>query len=220
MGEKLHFSVRTIQALLNDLETLGLQHKVGLYGESGPAIRQLDVSAFKTRSAELGAGVQCTQDQECNVHEQECNVHEEECNACTAHNRPSDRPEPKPTNPEPPASQTAQAGWTRQAVACTGRSYIQEQRQERERWLEFINDKDANLPESMRYAEPTEDERHAVLAQLDAIVIDDYARNHGYTKASFLGEAISQWEEQQSPPIRTLMYGRWKRWLETGDPNS
>jgi DNA-binding transcriptional regulator YhcF (GntR family) len=36
-----HFSIsiRTVQNLLNDLEALGVQRKVGIHGESGPAIR-------------------------------------------------------------------------------------------------------------------------------------------------------------------------------------
>jgi hypothetical protein len=91
---------------------------------------------------------------------------------------------------------------------------------EHQRWLEFVNDKKAGLPDTMKHAHPTDAERTAVLAQLDAIVVEGYALRSGMTKAEFLGMAISDWEETQSPPLRTLSYGRWKRWLETGDPNS
>ena len=91
---------------------------------------------------------------------------------------------------------------------------------EAQRWNEFITDQKADLPEAMKYAEPTKEERRRILAQLDAIVLDDYAIKHGSTKAEFLGMAISDWAQQQSPPIGTLQYGRWKRWLETGNPNS
>jgi hypothetical protein len=91
---------------------------------------------------------------------------------------------------------------------------------EAQRWIEFVTDKKADLPNTMKHAQPTDEERRKVLAQLDAIVLDDYAVKHGATKAEYLGMAISDWEETQSPPLSTLMYGRWKRWLETGDPNS
>jgi len=91
---------------------------------------------------------------------------------------------------------------------------------EAQRWIEFVTDKKADLPATMRHAQPTDAERTAVLAQLDAIVIEGYALTSGCTKAEFIGMAISDWEETQSPPLSTLMYGRWKRWLETGDPNS
>jgi hypothetical protein len=56
----------------------------------------------------------------------------------------------------------------------------------------------------MRHASPTEEERDKVLAQLDEIGADN------------LCDAIDDWVDMQSPPIHTLQYGRWKRWLETG----
>lgn len=73
------------------------------------------------------------------------------------------------------------------------------------RWLQFINDPTNPLPDSLRYAQPTTDERKAVLAQLDEI---------GDIECMVM--AIGEWEQQQSPPLSTLQYGRWKRWLETG----
>jgi len=91
---------------------------------------------------------------------------------------------------------------------------------EKERWIEFVTDKKADLPETMKHAQPTDEERSKVLAQLDAIVLSAYALKSGTTKAEYLGMAICDWEETQSPPLRTLAYGRWKRWLETGDPNA
>lgn len=72
----------------------------------------------------------------------------------------------------------------------------------RERWLQFIKEKD--LPETMRGAWPEDHERDAVLKQLDQ------------TSAENLVLAISAWEEDQSPPISTLHCHRWQRWLDTG----
>ncbi len=69
MAAYLSYSVRTVQNLLNDLDDLGFQKKVGLHGEGGAAVRQLNVDAFRG-----GAGVQSTEKQECKVQEQECNV--------------------------------------------------------------------------------------------------------------------------------------------------
>ncbi|HLX83787.1 MAG TPA: DUF1376 domain-containing protein [Terriglobales bacterium] len=91
---------------------------------------------------------------------------------------------------------------------------------EKEMWIAFVTDKKAGLPETMRHAQPTDEERRAVLAQLEATVVPEYLRQRGTTKAEYLGQSISDWEETQSPPLHTLQYGRWKRWLETGDPNS
>lgn len=89
---------------------------------------------------------------------------------------------------------------------------------QQERWVELI--KNADLPESMKFAQPTKDERDIILAQREAIVVSDQMIKNGYTKDLYFGQAVSDWEEQQSPPISKLAYGRWKRWLETGDPNS
>jgi hypothetical protein len=94
-----------------------------------------------------------------------------------------------------------------------------ESQTERERWLEFINDPKAGIPDSLKYAEPKAEERAKILAQLDAVVIEGRALKNGTTKAEWLGNSISDWEEQQSPPLGTLNFGRWKRWLETGNPN-
>jgi hypothetical protein len=44
-----------------------------------------------------------------------------------------------------------------------------------------------------------------VLVQLDEI---------GNTE--FMGMALGEWEQLQSPPLSTLAYGRWERWIETG----
>ena len=81
-------------------------------------------------------------------------------------------------------------------------------------------DEKADLPEVMKYAEPTKEERTKVLAQLDAIVLGDYALKHGNTRAEYLGSAICDWAELQSPPLSTLQFHRWQRWLDTGNPNS
>jgi hypothetical protein len=90
---------------------------------------------------------------------------------------------------------------------------------EYDRWIEFVTSEEADLPDSMKHAMPTEEERRAVLAQLNAIVLTEMNITNGATKSEYLGQAISDWEEMQSPPISTLSYGRWKRWLETGNPN-
>lgn len=73
-----------------------------------------------------------------------------------------------------------------------------------ERWTQFAMSKEAELPDEMKHAAPTEEERDQVLAQLDEI------------GAEYLGMAISEWVEMQSPPLSGLKFHRWKRWLETG----
>lgn len=118
------------------------------------------------------------------------------------------------TETHTPACQPKDAAGKAGGGSCGG-SFSPKSKTEQERWVEFI--KTADLPDTMKYAQPTEEERHKVLAQLDAIVLDAYDIKHGHTKAEILGSAIADWEELQSPPLRTLAYGRWKRWLETGE---
>ena len=81
------------------------------------------------------------------------------------------------------------------------RSVSSSTKSEKQEWLDFIR----LLDESMRYAEPTAAERHAVLLQLAQL-----------GDAELFAETINDWAQEQSPPIETLNYGRWSRWLENG----
>lgn len=76
----------------------------------------------------------------------------------------------------------------------------------RQRFLAFINNTtlETPIPDSLRTAMPKEDEFPWIVKQLDAI---------GEEK---LADILYDWEEQQSPPLMQLKYGRWTRWLETG----
>jgi hypothetical protein len=121
------------------------------------------------------------------------------------------------SQPEGISENGEQAG--RQGV-CSVKPSSPKGKTEHQRWIEFVTDPKAGLPDEMKHAQPTDEQRTAVLAQLDAIVLDATSLKYGYTKAEYLGAAISDWAEMQSPPLSTLMYGRWKRWLETGDPNA
>lgn len=69
-------------------------------------------------------------------------------------------------------------------------------------WQEFINHE--CLPNEMRCAAPTAEEKQKVLTQLEEVGPEN------------LAVVIDDWKEYQSPPLYTLNYGRWKRWLETG----
>jgi uncharacterized protein YdaU (DUF1376 family) len=73
-----------------------------------------------------------------------------------------------------------------------------------ERCKEFRMSKEAQLPDEMKYAEPEDGEHEKILAQLDEI------------GAEYLGMAVGEWVDVQSPPISGLKFHRWKRWLETG----
>jgi len=130
--------------------------------------------------------------------------------------------EPPKTTDRQPDRHSENGGQAVRQVDCSSKPFSPKSKgkTEQQRWLEFVNDKKAALPDTMKHATPTDEQRTAVLAQLDAIVVEGYALRSGMTKAEFLGSAISDWEQTQSPPLRTLDYGRWKRWLETGDPNS
>jgi len=111
MANLLSCSVRTVQTLLNDLAALGLQREVGLHGESGPAVRQLDVAALRA-GAQSSSEQECrVQEEECKVQKQECRVQEEEC-SLGLHTTVQvlDRPS-KPSTNRPASSQNELAGW-------------------------------------------------------------------------------------------------------------
>jgi hypothetical protein len=74
----------------------------------------------------------------------------------------------------------------------------------KQRFFEFLGSTKITLPDSLRYATPKPDEFEPIAKQIEAI---------GENK---LADIIYEWEEQQSPPLRTLLMGRWTRWLETG----
>lgn len=84
-----------------------------------------------------------------------------------------------------------------------------------QRWVNFIQEAGEDLPATMRCATPTEEERDAVLEQLSRAKPITYA---GQTTSAvkLFAQAISEWEELQSPPLSGLYYHRWTRWLETG----
>jgi uncharacterized protein YdaU (DUF1376 family) len=71
------------------------------------------------------------------------------------------------------------------------------------RWKELTMDEDNDLPDSMRYALPTDEELDKLLAQIDEVGEDSFC------------EAVSEWESMQSPPISGLKFHRWRIWLET-----
>jgi hypothetical protein len=76
----------------------------------------------------------------------------------------------------------------------------------RQRFLQFIGNTEieTQVPDTMRCAMPKEDEFAQIVEQLEALGDEE------------LASIIYDWEEQQSPPIATLKWGRWTRWLETG----
>jgi hypothetical protein len=75
-------------------------------------------------------------------------------------------------------------------------------------WLEFTKAAYGLLPDEMLYATPKPGEYEQVLAQLAAL--DGNVEN--------LCDEICEWAEAQSPPLSTLNFGRWTRWLEQGAP--
>jgi hypothetical protein len=103
----------------------------------------------------------------------------------------------------PPANHGEAAGWQAGGQRVGRVSPHPKTQTERDRWLAFINA--AELPDALRYAEPMPETRTKVLVQLDEI---------GNTE--FMGMALGEWEQLQSPPLSTLAYGRWERWIETG----
>jgi hypothetical protein len=56
----------------------------------------------------------------------------------------------------------------------------------------------------MIYATPKPEEMEAVLKQLEILGGD----------IALLADEIDDWVDMQSPPLHTLQYGRWTRWLE------
>ena len=73
------------------------------------------------------------------------------------------------------------------------------------RWEEFRRSKEADLCDEMKNADPTPEERDAVLSQINEI------------GAEYLGQAVNDWAEKQSPPLRYREWHRWGFWLEKCD---
>jgi len=181
MAAHLSCSVRTVQSLLNDLEELGLQRKVGLHGESGPAVRQLDVDALRTR-----AGVQTSPARVKASPEEECKLDRSGVQSSSAGvqgsgggvqpmrcTQPSGLPSPPPppTATEPP---TAADGW----------------------WREF-NKKTSAIP-AMLGATITAQQKRDLHAQSLRCGED-------------LFPAIREWIDKRSMPVETLRnkWGAW-----------
>jgi hypothetical protein len=75
----------------------------------------------------------------------------------------------------------------------------------KERWQDFITKAQAfGLGDEMIYATPKPEEIEAVLRQLKQLGGD----------IELLADEIDDWKDMQSPPLNTLRYGRWTRWLE------
>jgi hypothetical protein len=100
-----------------------------------------------------------------------------------------------------PANQQRQAGM---AGASSPSSSSPSKATARQRFLKFVGNHEIDLPATMRCAMPKEDEFQWIVKQLDALGEEE------------LASIIYDWEEMQSPPLRTLQNGRWTRWLETG----
>jgi|SRR5579863_348535 hypothetical protein len=75
-------------------------------------------------------------------------------------------------------------------------------------WLVFTKAAYGLLPDEMLYASPKPGEHERVLAQLAALD----------GKVEDLCDEINEWADAQSPPLSTLHFGRWTRWLEQGQP--
>lgn len=73
-------------------------------------------------------------------------------------------------------------------------------------WQKFFAEAGDDLPEEMRYALPTAEERDAVLQQLHEM--DGNVEN--------LTMAIGEWAEMRCPPLAGRTFGRWACWLKEG----
>jgi hypothetical protein len=118
--------------------------------------------------------------------------------------------EAKPSNPQALTDKSFKNSKNEQSVSQSEEWVGEEEslstksKTQAERWQSFAFSKGAMLPDEMKHAFPTDEERDQILAQLDEIGVEN------------LGMAIGEWVEMQSPPIYTLKYHRWQRWLQTG----
>ena len=112
------------------------------------------------------------------------------------------------TVPAVPAGQTTQpkAGGQGRQDERGGASLSQKQPQNQTptAWQEFTKAATFLLCDEMLYASPKPGEHEKVLGQLAAL---------GGDVEDFCDE-INEWAAAQSPPLNTLHYGRWTRWLE------
>jgi hypothetical protein len=203
IGRELGISERTVKYVFNDLKTLGVLIDQGFTDGKykHTRIRALDIAKIRhtlvqdspetvvqdSQNARARFADTVVQDSQ-NGRAGFANSKRESCTQPSLEETDRERTD----HPEPSSQPAKRAG--RQVVDPVSP-------QEKREWLEFIK----LLPEEMRCAHPTPDEMNALLGQLAEI-------GDGET----LADAIDNWVDMQSPPISTLRYGRWKRWLETG----
>jgi helix-turn-helix protein len=201
-------SKRTIFTLLDDLKTCGFLETSGYHGERGARIRAINIAALKK------AGMQSSVKPECNldvagVQSTEAGVQSTETgvNSSTsgvkssiAHIPASGSAPPTDTRTDPLTASQAQNG--RQP----GDARIDKNASStKQQWQDFIQRAQAfNLDNVMIYATPKPEEMEAVLKQLEMLGGD----------IELLADEIDDWVDMQSPPLHTLQYGRWTRWLE------
>jgi biotin operon repressor len=78
-----------------------------------------------------------------------------------------------------------------------------------QRWRAFKRANAGNLPESLQGAEPDDDERQELLGLLDKLAAVGFG-------ADEFCDAVTDVEDNQSPPLHTLVFHRWTRILDSG----
>ena len=212
LADRLGKSRRAVTYLLDDLEKLGLLENGTLTGFKGTRWRTLKLDAFASRSVAQSSGNSCaifplpvaqsTADS-CAIYAPPVAQSTQDCVAETpkiAHNRPSDRPKEQTDIANRPASQTDSENGG-QAAGTENRFSLSTKKP----WQQFIQKaQEMQLCEEMLFATPKPEEIETVLTRLELLDGD----------IEELVDDINEWAEVQSPPLNTLMYGRWTRWLE------
>jgi hypothetical protein len=200
-------SRRAVTYLLDDLEKLKLLENGKLAGFKGTRWRALNLNAFMASAdAQSTAHAQSSGTADAQSSEDSCAIYAppvaqstrvEDCVAGEDCAQPSFSDRPKQQTDHLTASHKTQNG--RQAGVGEHVSSL------KERWQAFITKaRESELCDEMFLATPKPEEIEAVLKQVEQLGGD----------IGTLVDEIDEWKDMQSPPLNTLQYGRWTRWLE------
>jgi hypothetical protein len=197
---------RTLFNRLDDLRKLGILKTEGLTRERGTARRSLDVSKLKAGVQDSDAGVQNTPEPECKIADAGVQNRTARVQNSGAGVQRIGCTQPSPQPPQQTDQQTASLPTVRaENGGQAGSTSVSLSLSTKTRWQEFIREANENgLCDEMLYAIPKAGEYDAVLKQLEML---------GGDVGNLVG-AIDDWAAAQSPPLDTLHYGRWTRWLE------
>jgi hypothetical protein len=129
---------------------------------------------------------------------------------------------PEPTQPKEKSA--GQAGGVPSSSSSSSRMTSKAKSENEIRWSRFIEKYGNQLPDEMRFAKPTPEERDAVIKQIDdlfkLLLTNKDIKNPGDFAIELFAESLIRFVENRTPPIKDREYHRWQVWLDEGELNA